>query len=736
MHRVFTALLFASGSLVAQEWHVSEGSQPTGRMHPITAWDSARSELMVFGGGTGTLGSEVLGDTWTWDQTTWERRFQVTPGPGPRAASAMIDDPIRQRIVLFGGSTPSPTTVLDDTWEWDGTSWNAIQTTTRPPARQGHSLVYDDARNVVLLHGGRDGSAGELDDLWEYDGNDWVQLTPTTTPPPRSFHGAAFDSARGVMVVAGGRPDGTWEWDGIDWSEISSAQSPIIARHALAYDPTLGVVGLGPPSSVPNSSSLTYRWDGSQWIQLMTLLQSRRRHAVTFDPTTQRVLAVGGTQPSVPAIVSSQRSSTISAFDGVLWNQLTEHPLFGTDWDGGYHAAADQFVVFGGRFDEFSGASVSNATYIRSGPTWERSVTGPNPPGRTFTSLAYDRAHERLVMFGGNSAAVVNPFNDTWTWDGTAWAQEFPTSSPSPRGNAGMAYDEHREVVVLHGGGLLTIESDTWEWDGQNWAKVSNSGPQLRLGNFVYDFHRRRFVCFGFSLTSVPATWEYDAQAATWHNLSGTTMPTLSFQDVGLCYDPIRGVTLLATEFDGTWSWDGTTWTQLTTDEPVYIQELYFDENRARTFGILDGAEAWEYRTDVAPTMLRYGPEACGASSLRNELFSYARLGHSVTFEITGGNQLWPGMLMFGDSNTDLDGTPLPIALDAVGVDGCWFAQNGNVTLAAPADAFGTTRFTFTTPNDPNCLATRFFVQGITVEPGLNPLGLAFSRGIDGTIGH
>src|SRR4029077_4490065 len=74
---------------------------------------------------------------------TWS---PMTSGPGPRSNSAAAFDSSRGRLVLYGGQNGS--TILGDTWEWDGTSWTSPPTFPPPPTpgpgpRAGHVLVYD-----------------------------------------------------------------------------------------------------------------------------------------------------------------------------------------------------------------------------------------------------------------------------------------------------------------------------------------------------------------------------------------------------------------------------------------------------------------------------------------------------------------------------------------------------------------------------------------------------------------
>jgi hypothetical protein len=65
----------------------------------------------------------------------------------------------RARVVLFGGQNPG-VPGLDDTWEWDGASWNQIAV-TGPFQRAGHVMVGEFASGTVLLASGVPSGIGE-----------------------------------------------------------------------------------------------------------------------------------------------------------------------------------------------------------------------------------------------------------------------------------------------------------------------------------------------------------------------------------------------------------------------------------------------------------------------------------------------------------------------------------------------------------------------------------------------
>lgn len=84
-----------------------------------------------------------LGDTWTWDGTTWTKHSPATRPPD-RCCMGMAYDITRAQTVLFGGLDYP--LYLADTWTWDGTNWTSQDPATGPAKRQGPGMSYDAAR--------------------------------------------------------------------------------------------------------------------------------------------------------------------------------------------------------------------------------------------------------------------------------------------------------------------------------------------------------------------------------------------------------------------------------------------------------------------------------------------------------------------------------------------------------------------------------------------------------------
>src|SRR4030095_6812906 len=99
------------------------------------------------------------------------------------------------------------------------------------------------------------------------------------------------------------------------------------------------------------------------------------------------------------------------------------------------------------------------------GNVWHQ-IMIPGPPARYANALAYDSDRQRVVLFGGQSGAPFGQgvLGDTWEYDGLAWTQLAPTTSPPARTFVKMVYDPNRHKMVLFGGynGTQTV-ADTWE---------------------------------------------------------------------------------------------------------------------------------------------------------------------------------------------------------------------------------------------------------------------------------
>ena len=167
------------------------------------------------------------------------------------------------------------------------------------------------------------------------------------------------------------------------------------------------------------------------------------------------------------------------------------------------HAAAwdrarKRVVLFGGESGGFD-VQFAQDTWTHDGKTWsERDDSGPSP--RAHAAMADLRERKFVVLFGGRTQD--GPSAETWQWDGMEWIKIDTTSSPSPRFDHTLAYDEDAKRVVLHGGCDTDLCSapltDTWAFDGEQWMLVdSGVAPGPRAGGMAHDRSEPALLRFG-----------------------------------------------------------------------------------------------------------------------------------------------------------------------------------------------------------------------------------------------
>jgi hypothetical protein len=169
------------------------------RQEHAAAYHAGRSVVVVYGGSVTEYDSFVLGDTWVLTEDgKW--RAQMGQSPPKRYDSAMVYDPLREEIVLYGGrDRPGDNdsyVIYGDTWLWDG-GWE-FTGSYGPAPRYQHGLAYDYIRWTVVMFGGMDNSQ-YYSDTWVLDGDGWRELTLVEHPGARALPGLVGTHDRVIL---------------------------------------------------------------------------------------------------------------------------------------------------------------------------------------------------------------------------------------------------------------------------------------------------------------------------------------------------------------------------------------------------------------------------------------------------------------------------------------------------------------------------------------------------------
>lgn len=219
---------------------------PPPRFGLAASFDSVRQRIVLFGGRSSFY--VTLDDTWEWDGVNWSMQTPISR-PAGRFDHAMAFDPNRQRTVLYSGGVFWGGSGLPETWEWDGSNWVQPPTATSPGHRRGATMAFDPVRQEVLLFGGTTGVAAYPRTTWSWNGQRWLQLTPASTPNGREAASLAFDENLQRLVLSAGYAyvlpvpyasavTDAWQWDGSQWSPLVTP-TPSFATDepvSLVYD--------------------------------------------------------------------------------------------------------------------------------------------------------------------------------------------------------------------------------------------------------------------------------------------------------------------------------------------------------------------------------------------------------------------------------------------------------------------------------------------------------------------
>ncbi len=249
-------------------------------------------------------------------------------------------------------------------------------------------------------------------------------------------------------------------------------------------------------------------------------------------------------------------------------------------------------VMFGGR-DPFL-TTVYSDTYEYALTAWNKVLTPHSPPARFWAGMAYDAHRQRMVLFGGLNSSGSNQtaFGDTWEYNGSDWTNISTAHSPAAQSGLSMTFDSCRRKTVLFG-----VRGDTWEYDGADWTKVitSSAPPARNLAAMVFDPGRCRSILFGGLPPMGPGladTWEYDG--GNWTQINTAISPPGRWGHV-MAFDTNRARTVLfggygpsyptGGETNDTWEYDGATWVQeFPAQSPLPSEQrgMAYDSTRAR----------------------------------------------------------------------------------------------------------------------------------------------------------
>jgi Galactose oxidase, central domain len=435
------------------------------------------------------------------------------PAAPPRKGSSAIYDPVRDRIVFFGGQAANGT-YPTDVWVLNLTgtpTWSLLITfATRPQGRAYHNLIYDPVGDRMLVLFGQNG-ATRFGNVWQLtlSGNPtWSLIDPRgATPSARLSAVAAYDADQHRVLVGfgddGAAQSDLWELtldSTPDWNLVSVPAGPA-ARHGASLirdgDGRMILFGGADESTVLGDAWALTDLPEPHWTEIpKDSLPGPLYGSLALDSSRDRALMFGG-------IGGSASLWQLTLANGA-WAQLDASgappsSVFGTFT---YDPIRDRMILF-------TGSQVMELLLAPS-PHWQPVATSGTPPSpRGGHSTLYDPIRDRLVVFGGVAGSF--PYlKDTWELSLATHHWSLLNSGPpgmSGRTSAVTLYDPVDDRMILFGGGSLlfqsqTSENDTWafSFSSSSWTQLAPAGPlpaKRHAAAAYYDPGRRCVVIFG-----------------------------------------------------------------------------------------------------------------------------------------------------------------------------------------------------------------------------------------------
>lgn len=317
-------------------------------------------------------------------------------------------------------------------------------TTTKPtPCAYGQLTYFPATSSLVLIDtGSLPAFPGASLQTWQFKNGDWSLTNAglANNPAPRTHCGMGYDGTN--LILFGGKgPPSTGLFNSTDLYSSGSAWS-----NAIANDNSLGL-------NIGTTNGLTIRFN-----------------PYMFSLSTG-VLLYGGTDLH-PAYLQDQWLWTHAS---QTWTLQSPSNVPSVRTEAAFASnGTDTAVIFGGA----NSSNMLNDTVVftTGSTTWTTLATNTAPSVRRGATLAWYPTGGYFLLVGGqrsDGSLLLETWSLSISGSNGTWTNLAPTTLPSGRVGAVMAYDTASSQMILFGGksGTGTL-NDTWQWSGSNWTQL------------------------------------------------------------------------------------------------------------------------------------------------------------------------------------------------------------------------------------------------------------------------
>lgn len=220
-----------------------------------------------------------------------------------------------------------------------------------------------------------------------------------------------------------------------------------------------------------------YDAGSNAWAPVPDTFPARERHSMDLDPSSDRIVIVGGAQSTtvtdgVFLIDGASRATSAPALPMMRPSARIDSALH-------WVPSLGRFVLFGGRTNVLSASFAGDLWLLDvadGGVSWSLPpVGGTTPSARGAACTAWDSEHQVLLLFGGEAGGSYSA--ETWQWapDGGGWTNLSMTvtgTPPTARAFCATEWEPRIARMVLYGGqtpggptgGLHTFDPVARHW--------------------------------------------------------------------------------------------------------------------------------------------------------------------------------------------------------------------------------------------------------------------------------
>ena len=195
-------------------------------------------------------------------------------------------------------------------------------------------------------------------------------------------------------------------------------------------------------------------------------------------------------------------------------------------------------------------------------------VVAESPPPCLDAKLVWADALDRLLLVNCVDQFDLESLETVWAWDGSAW-EELSANGPPANVVTAMAWDPDRDVLVRYGGIPLPdrdCSPDTWEWDMTEWRRVDGEPPDAcDHAEMAWDASAEEMLLIGGGRGQrlAEGTWGWDG--ATWSPAADAGPPPRAHHGFasGELGTFVSGGFTGTSVFQDLWAWTAGAWTEV-----------------------------------------------------------------------------------------------------------------------------------------------------------------------------